>query len=288
MDINTKILLAIRRGYATGKQSQNYERRRCPDISFVKSSESENFENKSVYITNLLQHPNSVGKTNEPTAAKEIWLQSNRRVATNDFLICASVLCNADVFVEKSESFWRTIIQNCITITYDLRCIIASCTVAMLIRKLIQTIGRSRKQIILGTYKKVRNYFRAHPELVSQHMPMRPVTDSSRCIPYESPEHAKWYDGTVYLWEEEYKYYYNTTLENLELDRIGSVSYPYKCMGCAVWAARILCTYFNKAGVEPVGPGLSTEKIILAVAKQCGDARMNCAVTAAVLAAADV
>jgi hypothetical protein len=262
------VIVGMNTGYATGQQTQFYEKRKRPEVKYI-VSEDLNFS--------------SVQTDHD---AKKLWLQSQCVLAKNDNIPYMTVLACADAHIPKQKSFWDSIINHCLILDYDLRCIISCCTVALLTRKLLRTRNKDRSRVIIGTYKKVCNYFQKHTDLILAHAPVKPIKFyDMKFIPYESSDmsdkRGAWYSNDEYLWQDEYRYYFNSSLAGLELDKIGSVKYPYKCMGCAVWAARLVCTY----AVEVRTKGLSVEKIILAVANECGDARNNCAVVGGILAA---
>jgi ADP-ribosylglycohydrolase len=194
---------------------------------------------------------------------------SGRKLAANGGLMRSPILSVIGLMRKKFPV--KDIIDICKTTHWDGRCIMSCVFVGFLVYSLLLGIKPSLK-IKQMAY-----------EICKQHIQQ-----------FEEPDIHTFGRGVPKSWIDwrfvkddkydllgELRYYASTSFMKLQADKKPGTGYTYLCMAAGVWVYDLLIAYEQSTSKT----ALDFKKIIMAIAKECGDADTNGAVAGAMAGA---
>lgn len=223
--------------------------------------------------------------------AREIWINSGKKLAANGALMRTSILSILNIFKflqdPKSihQEFYRSVRTMCLVTHYDVRCIISCWTLCYLIQHVLYAMITGDRKSLLNLKKSAyktcllllktipkSHYPTSNPQTGVRHQP------TPKCYTDEEFFNEK----GEYLLEKELVYYFKSNLKDLDLDNSVKMGYTYKCLGCVLWTMDVISKFEN---LQKEKPGLSFERVIIKIVEECGDADTNAAAAGSLLGA---
>lgn len=240
----------------------------------------ENKRMNSNTITNIiLNHKNF--KETPIDVSKEIWLNYNKKIASNEALMKTSILSILNIYkffrepTTIHQDFYRSIRTMCIIMHYDVRCIISCWMLCYFIQHVLYAVLKGDNKILLNlkvnSYKTCMHLLKTIPK---NHYPI--------VIPKNINEKKFYNINGEYNIKNELIEYYKSNLKELKLNEI-SQHYTYTSLGYVFWIMDLISKYELNKILLSESYKLNFEKIIIKIINDNGDSNINASIAGSLL-----